>query len=705
MTEPPGGERSRPPERRIAGIRADHLLQAIFIELCSGVIVGVLAKLVHDVSWTSTLIVPGAVVLATVGLVVLFPAAARRALEWLAKKWNGAAVAWTLAGGAVMALVVGATAGVNDLREQVGGCGQPLELRVLAPPEALTPLRAAANEFADEGESRGCRRYGITVVPDSGPVPLYDAFRRLWRRSGQADEPHADDEQLFGPQPDIWIPSSTAEFDYVPKTPGQVGGTKGTALGAGGGGGGAAERPAEGDPYFVPRGSLGTSPLVLALFTRAHESVADPTAAPISPSTAALLRRFADAGVDLHAIARPVPETSAAALAVTPALYGSTQGDDNSGDERFAEPANLVAPDGVSLLCRFRQEAAAGNAGPPDDIAVAVPEQVLYDYDMGRPLGDRCGGVDADDPSYAKWVLHPYYATDLPTLNYPFVQVRWRGQDTEARNTAVTEFHDWLVRHPLTMQGFRDGSGYVPSAREGDTRHYYLSRLQSAAGGDLIPNEVSLDPPKGVRETLTAIGAARPRVSVSLMLDVSGSMGGAARSGGGSRLAQGTSFLQSLVSQLQTNDRAGLQVSSATASPTGAGTFGNVPRDAASPDQKNLITGRLQAVASGGGDQALSDAIAAADTGSGKEDLVLVTDGQVPRTNPHLASRASWLAGDFRRRHPDLRLTVVLTGPVGCDASPVSEIVAALGAKGKGCVPLTDAPVDEQAAQLLSELR
>ncbi|GAA1826504.1 vWA domain-containing protein [Actinomadura chokoriensis] len=700
MTGPQGGRggRSRPPERP-DGLPPwlRRFLQVMFLDLCSTVIVSIGVTLVHGAFWLNAAVTLLVVAVLTGALFAFYPRTAHAVLERVSRtlRWGGATLAWGLGGAAAMALVLLAGTAAVRLGERTGSCGQPLDLRVLTAPETLTPLRAAAAEFADDSEDRGCREYSVTVVPEAGPVPLYDGFRLLWRRSEAADAGHADDQQLFGPQPDIWIPSSTAEYDFVPKGPGQT-----TAATAGGG-----APSAKGDPVFRVRGSVGTSPLVLALFTRAHESVADPIAAPIAPSTAALLERVADAGVRLRAIARPVPETSAAALAVTPALYGATPGGD-AADERFAEPADLVAPDAVSLLCRFRERAAAQQSDPPDDIAVAVPEQVLHDYDLGRPLGDRCGAVDPDAAPYADWRLNPYYATDLPTLDYPFVQVRWRGQDTRERDAAVTAFRRWLDRNPLTLQGFRDDRGVIPPAREGDTRHYYLSRLQGVVGNRVMPTVVGLQPPEGVQDTLNRIGAARPRTSVSLMLDVSGSMGGAAQARGGSRLARGTSFLRSLVSQLQSNDRAGLQVSSATASPSSPETFGNVPRDAASPDQKNAITSRLQAVASGGADQPLSDAIAAADLGPGRQQLILVTDGQSPAGNPALGSRVTWLSGEFRERHPGVRLTVVLTGPATCGSSPVKEIAAALAPEdGKGCVALTDAPEAEQAAELLSELR
>jgi hypothetical protein len=698
MAQPYGGGRAPGPERR-DGLPGwlRRILQVIAIDVVSALIVSLGVTMVHGTFWLNAGIALLIVAAVTAALFAFYPRMMHAVLERVSRtlRWGGATLAWGLGGAAVMALILLAGTGVQRLREHTGSCGQPLDLRVLTAPETLTPLRAAAAEFANDSEDGGCRKYSVTVVPEAGPVTLYDGFRLLWRRSEAADAGHADDQQLFGPQPDIWIPSSTAEYDFVPKGPGQT-----TAAGTGAGG-----APGKADPVFRVRGSAGTSPLVLALFTKAHESVADPIAAPIAPSTAALLRRVADAGVKLGAIARPVPETSTAALAVTPALYDGMPGDD-AADERFAEPADLVAPDAVSLLCRFRERAAAQESEPPDDIAVAVPEQVLHDYDMGRPLGDRCGAADPDAAQYAKWRLNPYYATDLPTLDYPFVQVRWRGQDTRERAAAVTAFRRWLDRNPLTLQGFRDDRGVIPPAREGDTRHYYLSRLQGIVGNRVMPTVVGLQPPDGVQDTLNRIGAARPRTSVSLLLDVSGSMGGAAQAHGGSRLVRGTTFLRSLVSQLQSNDRAGLQVSSATASPSSPETFGNVPRDVASPDQKNAITSRLQAVASGGADQPLSDAIAAADLGPGRQHLVLVTDGQIPATNPGLGSRVKWLSGEFRDRHPGLRLTVVLTGPATCRSSPVKEIVAALGAKGgEGCVTLTDAPEVEQAAELLSELR
>lgn len=690
---------------------------AVILGVCSGVIVTVAMKHVYAFAWLSTLVTAAVTLVAIVllGWLITRPPvmeALKRLVGGLPAK-AVTAVCWTAAGAAAMALALVAGVAVHRPLERTGSCGQPLELRVLTTPETLTPLRAAAAEFENDSEDDGCRKYGVTVVPETEPVQLSEAFGRLWR-SSEASRPQASDERLFGPQPDIWVPSSTAEFGFVPKSRDQVRTVAGT--------GRAGAPPAtDADPVFVRHGSLGSSPLVLALFTKAHEAVSDPIAPWMHSSVADVLRRAEEARVRLRAIARPVPETSATSLAVTPALYAALPGGDRA-DERFIRGAGVVAPDAVTLLCRFREMAASGNAEPPTHIAVAVPEQLLHDYDMGRPLGDdigrppgqggersagdRCGRVEDDGAQNSEWLLHPYYSADMPTFDYPFVQVIWRGQDTEERDAAVREFRRWLDDNPLTLQGFRGERGIMPTAREGDREHWYLSRLRGIVGRHVVPHTVAPRRPEELQKTLQRVGAARPNMSVSLMLDVSGSMGGAAKAHDGSRLSLGVSFLQSIVAQLQSNDRVGLQVSSSTMRPDDRSPLGTVPDDVASREHKNLLTGTLQALATSGGDHPLIDTIAAGDLGSGRPNLILVTDGQVPSTNPDLRARARWLSGEFRDDHPGLRLTVVLTGPATCGSAPVKQVVDALDpGDGARCVELTAAPEAEQAAGLLAELR
>ncbi|WP_026414624.1 vWA domain-containing protein [Actinomadura oligospora] len=721
-TPPPGEHGPSAPEEGRTPLR--RLTEVMAFELCSSILVGLLVTVFHGYLWLNSVVTLA--VLAAVSVLVWRSrpdvvhnvlAGATTTLAWAAK-----GLACLLAGAAAMVLVLLAVLGVLALRDAARPCGQPLEVRVLTAPEMLTPLRAAASEFVADRTDGGCRRYTVTVVPEPGPVSLYGAFGRLWRRNDTGD-----DQQLLGPQPDVWIPATSAELDFVPHS-GQAGADSaqpdiGGGLTAPGGGGQARTNTgtgAGGDPRFRQLSrSLGTSPMVLALFSKADAAVASPYSAPLKANTGALLTQIAQSGVKLRGIARPVPDTSTAALEITPALYDAQPGSSPAADEKFASPPDLVAPDAVTLLCRFRSQAARG-AEPPSDVAVAAPEQVLADYDAGRALGDRCGPAEPTSDPVGHWRLHPYYAVDLPTMDYPFVQLTWRGQDTRARSDAIGDLRSWLSAHPLTQQGLRDGNGAIPAPPEGDFSHFYLSRLQGMLGERAIPPGVRLNGTPPVQTALDRLAAARPKVSASLMLDVSGSMDQAAGSvpavrpaptaaagpaSGGTRLNRAVTFLQSFVEQLQGSDRVGLQVFSSSADPRNQATFGNVPARDAQSDQKDEVANQLQAITTTGGDLALRTALSGAGLTSGREDLILVTDGEGAGSNPDAAGTASWLAGPFRSANPNLRLTVVLTGPAGCDTAHIKRLVSAVGPGRGRCVALSGAPEQEQAAQFLSGLR
>ncbi|MFA1542491.1 hypothetical protein [Actinomadura monticuli] len=659
---------------------------SVIIGVCSGVIVTVLMKQVYAVPWLGTLVTA---IVTVAAFVLLGWLATRDPVKSVLKRLfprvpAGAATAlgWGAAGATAMLLILTSVVGVGQLLKWTRPCGQPLELRVLANPATIRPLRSAAAEFENESRDHGCSEYSVSVAGEPGPVRLRTAFRQQWPRNGAAGDPPTDNDRLFGPQPDIWIPSSEEEFDYV----------KGVGGGAG-------------TPSFVKKSpSLGLSPMTLALFGEDHTVVNDLRALPVATDIGDLLNRFASAGLKLRGIARPVPETSAVALAVTPALYARTQDTDNREDERFAEPADMLAPDAVSLLCRFREQAEEG-LRPPKDIAVAVPEQLLSDYDFGLPLGDdQCKGLDLTSREHAAWRLYPHYSADLPTLDHPFVQVTWPGQRTSERSDAVRAFHDWLMRNPLTAQGFRDGEGTYPATDLDDPAPYSLSRLVADRRfTTTLPDKVPPKSPDDVQSALAVISKARPKVSLSLMLDVSGSMGGTARGRAGTRLAQGASFMQSLVTQLQDSDNAALRVSSSEQVPKGDES--DVPPPV-SPESKNDILRRLQDATPKGSDRSLSTMLEDARIGSERTNLVLVTDGQVGSTRKDLS--AGTLSGEYRAKHRDMRLVVVMAGPAGCGASPVKDLVAALrGGGGAECLALSTDPKaqERQAAELMVNLR
>ena len=671
----------------------------ILIGVSSGVIATVIMWQVHEIPWLRTLVT--AAVMAA-GIALLGWLAARDSVRSaLAKAFpkvprgTVAAVGWFSSGAAAMTLVLGAGVGLHRLQERAGSCGQPLELRVATGPATLRPVSHAAAEFESASQDHGCSEYSVSVIAGPGPLQLHTAFGEQWRRGQAAGGRAPDNDVLFGPQPDIWIPSSTAEFEYVEDI-----GRSGIEAGGAGG-------PAEGRPEFHEQpSSLGRSPMTLALFGATHRRVADLRATTVATDIGDLLGRVSAGHVKLRAIARPVPETSAAALAVTPALYTRTPGADNRADERFAEPDDLAAPDAVSLLCQFREKAAAGEE-PPQDIAVAVPEQLLSDYDLGLPLGDgQCEGVDPDAAPYAAWRLYPHYSADLPMFDHPFVQVTWPGQETDERTDAVHAFRDWLDRHPLTAEGFRDGLGRIPAAGRDDRAHYYLSRLKAQLGPHVLPDEISSQGPGAMQSALNEVSRARPKVSLSLMLDVSGSMGSTAKGHGDTRLARGASFLRSLVAQLQDSDTAGLQVSSAEQAPEDQRPSGGARGAMMSPEQKNGILRRLQDATSAGSDRSLTKTLKGADLGPGLTNLVLVTDGQVPSTNSDL--REGRLSREFFGEHPDVRLTIVLAGPSDCGTAPVGDLVDAFQKDGDAdCLELKADPGEQerQAARLMLRLR
>ncbi|WP_338742659.1 hypothetical protein [Actinomadura luteofluorescens] len=702
MSGPYDGDGSRNSGRRDEPQEwPERILQGLLIDFCCTLVISGGLRVFDAFSWWNALATMATVMLATVLLFVVFPGTMHGVLEWTWKalRLTAPATAWTLAGAATMALVLLAGYGAYNLWDGARPCGQPLELRMLTAQDSLTALRGAAQDFERDTGKRGCRKYSVTVVPEPGPVALSDGFARLWRSSVSAEN-----EQLFGPQPDIWIPSSTAEYEYVSHAAVSESGRLTQSCPP------TAKHPDDDTHSLELCGSLGTSPLVLALFPKANAPVADSRTDPINSSTEDLLKTISDAGVRLRNIARPVPETSGAALAVTPVLYGPrSAGDAEAAEaERFAEPADLVTPDAVSLLCRFRLQMAASGDGPPDDVAVIAPEQVLFDYDMGFTLGDddRCHRVDLldRDPKYKQWQLYPHYASDLPLLDYPFVKIRWQGQDSEERNAAVNEFRRWLKDNPLTMRGFRDRSGKAPSVSAEDKENDTLPNIQSFLEYSKLPKKVPYPGRTGFQEILDRIKNARPKSSIHLMVDASTSMGSASGGNGGSRLGRGAAVLQSLVSQLQSTDRVDLQFS-ATSPSIGLGGF-RVEQNAASANKETIMR-NLQAMSATGRDTALDDIVEATDLARGKQEIVLLTDGQGPKSTPGLDSRTARLSDFFRRHAPDgrLRLTVVLTGPATCGDTPVREIVASLPDRAGTCVELDDAPEATQAARILSDLR
>ncbi|MFG2000836.1 vWA domain-containing protein [Spirillospora sp. NPDC048911] len=693
MVEPGDNQRSSdehqeppPPARRSTFVRS------LTVELATSLIVSSLVAsspllLVLSRDFGIALVVWGGVslLLLAVLVVVLYnhPEFLRKVLELLPDdlgRWSATVLVWVGTGAALAGLVLGAITGVRALLSPGGACGRPLEIRVLTTPEALTPLRAAAADFTADTRDAGCPEYAVTVTAEPGATPVRSGLARDWERDRTGVG-----TQLLGPQPDIWVPSSPAEYAYASDR---------TDLAASGS-----------PPALSPHpASIGRSPMVLALFGDDDGTVYRESARPGRDTTIELLERFKEAG--LKGIARPIPETSAAALAVTPVLHQAVTntGLAESGEaaERFVSPPDLLAPDAVSLLCQLRERAWERSDGPPKGFAVAVPEHVLNDYNAGRALGDRCDAVDASKAPYDRWKLYPYYARDLPALDYRFVQVKWPGQDDRERDGVVRRFRDWLKDKPLTPQGLRAADGTFQRPRTPDPAHPYLDALDRP-GAVTVPSVVKGTDAPGVQDSLDAIGAVRDKVLLSLLIDTSGSMGSpTTKVVSRSRLTHAISVLRNLVGQLKGDDVIGLQsFARATDGDRTPQVITHVRSGLVSSQQADLVNGKLQAQVAARSDLPLADAIQAADLQFGKKHVIVVTDGQSDRTNPDLDAALGRLRA-FHGKHPGVVVTFLLTGPSGCAGSPVEKIRNAVGGN---CRELTGDPDEVQAARLLAELR
>ncbi|MFI6516770.1 hypothetical protein ACIBF1_14510 [Spirillospora sp. NPDC050679] len=569
---------------------------------------------------------------------------------------------WLSAGASGTALACLAAMAVADALGGTGGrCGPPLELRAAVASDAVAALRRTAAEFVAGTAAGGCPRYRVEVSAEPGPAQTTVGFTSPWERN---ETPVG--AQMFGPQPDLWMPATRGEKEAV-------------AWGS---------DPRTGD---VADGIV-SSPMVIAAFGAEHRRVYLPDARPNTPTLVGALEK---AGVRM--IARPLPESSAAALAVTGALYRARHPASYRDTEKFLSPSEWIAPDAASLLCRVRARAAE-DEDPPKGLAVVVPEHLLNDYLWGRPLGDRCAAQRDRGWPYPRWRLYPLYASDLPSLTYPSFQIRWGGQDDGRRDGAVRAFHRWLRTHPPTSQGFRDAEGRFPATPGADYARPYLNGLDRWVGSNVVQPAVLQSEAPRSDAALKVLRESRDRLSISLAVDVSGSMGEpASAQRGGSRLARAAGLLENVVTQLNETDDMALFAF------TRAGGRA-APREVVTPDrataeQRRRMTDGLRAQVPSGKDLPLAAAIAAAPVGAGTGRLVVVSDGQ----SGHPLSRADRRAlADLRGRLPGLRLTLVPTGPTGCGAAPLPEITEIMDGS---CAPLTGEPDAVQAARLLAGMR
>ncbi|MEU9176988.1 substrate-binding domain-containing protein [Streptomyces sp. NPDC048550] len=281
-------------------------------------------------------------------------------------------------------------------------CKPPLELRLLTDPDLEPTVRKAAEGYLTSAENTsegGCRRTGITVY-SAGAAAAVAAFNR---QSDPWQRPVADDtnpQRDIGPQPDIWIPGSSASVDRA-----RTASSERTYVAL------------EADPE-----PFAYSPVVLAV-------PQDPAAEPLAERVGGLaaLTEALRKHEPKSEVRRTDPENTDAGLLATVGLYGAGTQDPATVEHGLAQPGP-PSRTGGDLLCSL----------PDDDIAdkrttVLVPEFLLR------------SGVGCDSTTRIRRMAE--YPVDVPGLSPTFVRVRWPGteRDKDARDNAVERFHTWLT--------------------------------------------------------------------------------------------------------------------------------------------------------------------------------------------------------------------------------------------------------------------
>ncbi|WP_406177303.1 VWA domain-containing protein [Streptomyces sp. NBC_00996] len=409
------------------------------------------------------------------------PSAAGRVLLWLRNKPRHTAVAAAV----LMAAGIGGYLAFAGTGPDQSSCGPPLELRLLTDPDIESTVRKAADAYLTSAANTtpgGCRRSGITVY-SAGTADAVTGFRGQsdpWQRPVSDD---LDPQRDIGPQPDIWIPATSASV--------------------------ARAQPVEPPRTYLtlePDGPFAYSPMVLSVPQNiAEASVSGRTGVSLAALRKKLTRQQKDADVR-----RTDPEYTDSALLATVGLYGPGAAGVSTAEGSVAQsgPPSLTGSD---LLCTLPDDRAVD-----DRTAALVPEFLMV------------SGVGCDRTTRSRRMAE--YPTDVPALDPTFVRVRWEDaeRDKSARDEAVGRFRVWLTHGDGDAEkpgggldvfgddGFRTVSGAhdfltAPDTEAGTLAH--PGRLPSPADADAMTT--------ALQRYRNANGPGR----VLFLLDSSGSMG------------------------------------------------------------------------------------------------------------------------------------------------------------------------------------
>ncbi|MCZ1010607.1 substrate-binding domain-containing protein [Streptomyces lydicus] len=351
----------------------------------------------------------------------------RRRLKPSFRRWTGLLLILAM-------ILVPAVTGVVLLRlpnDDGAPCPPALELRLLTAPEAEPALRQAAFDYemsetntrplTGEGDlPDGCRRAQITVY-SAARDQVDQGFAAAERWQGEAlgtgkarpADKGFDPLNRPGPQPDIWIPESTADYDEARRG-----------------------MPATTSPatlhYSAP---VAYTPLVVGV----PESRRLDDVEPADASWPELLTQTDGSHHDL-ALLRPSPVLSGTGLLHTLGLYlahdgpaGTSAGAPDltlarQAEERLSAPGSQYAGS-TELLCSLRPDTGTDAAGSVDRARSAplVTEKSLADYNLGHAIGS-CPARPSALPFRDRYLA--YYPRSVPALDHPWSASTGRAPPT-----------------------------------------------------------------------------------------------------------------------------------------------------------------------------------------------------------------------------------------------------------------------------------
>ncbi|MBH1937160.1 substrate-binding domain-containing protein [Streptomyces sp. AV19] len=297
----------------------------------------------------------------------------------------------------------------------------PLELRVLTDPDLAPAVRRAVDGFvASKANKDGdnCRRTGVTVY-SAGSAETVEAFRTQYGEWARGSSSGFNPVGSVGPQPDVWIPASSASARRAQDETGN--------------------QPSVLSLEFDGGRPLARTPLVLLV----PEPLAEPEGGRAGRGLAELTTALRGKAEEAE-IRRADPRHTDAALAATAGLYRTDA--PRAVEKRQHEKSRSGPVGGRDLVCRL----AKGDRDTDRRTAVLVAEPTVDRY---RSCAGQTGVARVAE-----------YPDDVPGLDPVFVHVRWNDarRDEDERDRAVGRFRDWLAsedgRKALREEGFRPSS-------------------------------------------------------------------------------------------------------------------------------------------------------------------------------------------------------------------------------------------------------